>query len=108
MLNTFIRGTATGSGVCGAARVISNTIWLLLLFLFCKRTAAFASLKVLAEVRGVARCQAAGRQQVRTDALSTLLISEKAAKAKIFCMFNFPPDINRPAGYSLPLPITVG
>lgn len=77
MLNTFIRGTATGSGGgCGAARVISNTIWLLLLlFLFCKRTAAFASLKVLAEVRGVARCQAAGRQQAGENRRSEYFIN---------------------------------
>lgn len=75
MLNTFIRGTATGSGGgCGAARVISNTIWLLL-FLFCKRTAAFASLKVLAEVRGVARCQAAGRQQAGENRRSEYFIN---------------------------------
>lgn len=74
MLNTFIRGTATGSGG-GVAQHASFQIPLSCCccyccshFIFCKRTAAFASLKVAGE-RGVARCQ------VRTDGLSTLLIS---------------------------------
>lgn len=73
MLNTFIRGTATGSGG-GVAQHASFQIpfscccYCCSHFIFCKRTAAFASLKVAGE-RGVARCQ------VRTDGLSTLLIS---------------------------------
>lgn len=95
MLNTFIRGTATGSGG-GVAQHASFQIpfscccYCCSHFIFCKRTAAFASLKVAGE-RGVARCQ------VRTDGLSTLLISVYTKRVegrggvgcRIFSVFNF-------------------